>query len=242
MPKRKTGSSRSSTSNRRYRKKRVTGNGVKGTQLATRGFKGGYGKNTGELKAVTISSTFQVNTAGSISALCIPATGTDISSRIGRKITLKNLYIKGTFFNEPAGGVTDNTVGMNVGRMIVLIDWQPNGAFPAVTDILTSASPWAHLNLNNRDRFKIIIDKMFTLEPYKVAAGINLYTFGSPQAITFKKYKKLNIDTIFNGTSMADDIATVNSGALLMFWVGNRTSGTADGNFVGETRVRYEDA
>jgi len=202
--------------------------------VATRGFGGSYGSRPGELKFSDIAvATYQVNTTGSFTLLHIPILGSDFNARIGRKTQIKSLYLRGRLFWE-AGSLNTNS---QQARLMIVWDSQPNGAAPAVTDLLSSADPASHLNPNNRDRFRVICDKEYIMGPFNGATP----AFGTPSGHNIKIYKKLNIESIFNATN-GGTIADITSGALYMFWIGTLASGTNDLNAQVSTRVRYADA
>lgn len=203
----------------------------------------GYRPNTVERKVNDIPlTTFGINTTGSITPLCIPQLGSDMNNRIGRKIVMKSVYIRGYVAQERAvAGVTGTSLPV-LARMIILIDFQPNGAIPSITDILTQADPASQLNLNNRDRFKILVDKNWVLDPYFLSnTSTSSFASACNQIKFCKKYKKLNQEMIFNGASTGA-VSDVNSGLLYMVWIGNNVLGVnSDANFIGTTRVRYVD-
>lgn len=211
--------------------------------LATRGFVGGYGAK-GEKKFYDINTaTYQVNTTGSITLLFVPQLGTDFNARIGRKTKVTSLYIRGRLQNEIAGSVQTGNIAAQQARMIVFIDLQPNGAAPAVTDVLVEALPSSQLNANNRDRFLIVKDKVFYFDPV-----INQTTATQSQAAfnrtgyNIKLYKKCAIETIFNATN-GGTIGDISSGAVYMMWIGSTAAGVnTDVNAIVSTRCRYLDA
>lgn len=189
------------------------------------------------------TATYQVNTTGNFTLLANPVLGSDFNNRIGRKIMLKSAYVKGMLTSELGGTVTVGVVNTQHCRMIIFCDLQPNGAVPIVTDLLVNATPASQLNLNNRDRFRVLADKEFVLDPYAYSTtATQAYASMTNQAKFVKKYKKLNIETIYNSTN-GGTIADINSGALYMFWIGSGPAGAgSDSNFIGSTRVRYVDA
>lgn len=201
----------------------------------------GYRPNNVERKVNDIdTATYQANTTGVFTILCLPVVGADFNQRVGRKITIKSVYIKGMIQNEQAVTPTAGANGPQHLRMVIVYDMQPNGAVPATTDLLVSATPASQLNLNNRDRFKVLADKEFVMGPtvYSTTATQSVASFNQ-QAYFVKKYKKLNLEVVFS--TSGGTIADITSGALYMFWIGSRVSGAGDGNFVGSTRVRYAD-
>jgi len=132
--------------------------------LATKGWRfGSTEKKVMELPVFTA----QVNLTGQISVVNAIQLGTDIGQRIGRKVMIKSVYVRGFVGVEQAIGTNDNVqTPPQLCRMIILVDQQPNGAVPAATDILVSAHACSQLNLANRDRFKILADKTYDLDMY----------------------------------------------------------------------------
>lgn len=189
-------------------------------------------------------ATYQVNTTGTFTPLHIPVLGSDYTNRIGRKTVCKSVYIRGFVTAEGANVVTPTTAPSQLLRMIVFIDQQPTPATAiAVGDLLNTAHPASQLNLNNRDRFRIVKDKQWVLDPF-----IDVTTATSAQASAanvtkaIKCYAKLNMESIFNATN-GGTIADLNSGALYMFWIGSTAAGAnVDANAVVSTRVRFLDA
>lgn len=232
-----------------YATSRLARVGVSGSVLATRGFRPGFGTLGGnrfdlrhEKKVSDIATaTYQVNTTGSFTLLHIPTQGTDYTNRIGRKTMMKSVYIRGRVQLEDAGTLAAvvNSYAQQ-GRFILFLDLQPNGAVPVVTDLLNTADPASQLNLNNRDRFKIIKDKCFVFDPIAVSTVTTPAGFLNRTVYNFKVFKKCSIETIFstNGGTIAD----ITTGALYMFWIGSQAGGTnTDTNAVVSTRVRYMD-
>lgn len=202
----------------------------------------GYRLNVIEKKVNDIDvGTINVHNGGVFSLLACPMLGTDFTARIGRKITLKSVYVRGMAQSQV--GTTDAATNSSAQqlRMILFIDFQPNGAAPATTDLLRTAAPASQLQLNNRDRFKILSDKIFIVDPYMFSSTAgSTFATACNQAKNVKVYKKINQEVIFNSTN-GGTIADITSGALYMFWIGTVASGANDSIFVGSTRVRYVD-
>lgn len=195
-----------------------------------------------ELKVSDITTAqYGVNTTGSFTLLHVPILGTDYTQRIGRKTVIKSVYIRGRVLIENAQVFTAaTTCAVQQPRMILFWDMQPNAATPAVTDLLNTADSTSHLNLNNRDRFKIIKDKTFVFDPMLLTAA-NAVAEWNRTVSDIKCYVKLRGEVIFNGTN-GGTIADINSGALYMFWIGNVPTGANDSLAVLSTRVRFDDA
>lgn len=205
--------------------------------LATRGWQF---PNNGEKKVIDIAvGSIQVNTTASINLLNGTVQGTDYTQRIGRKIVLKSVYIRGYVRLEATAGAA-GAGEPQLARMIIVVDNQPNGTVFAITDLLMSANVSSQLNLNNRDRFSILCDKEWVFDPWVGGlAPISGYCGRAIHAV--KKYKKINMETIFNAGN-AGTIADMNSGALYMVWLGSQPVGvTNDVNAIVSTRVRFVD-
>jgi len=160
-----------------------------------------------ELKVVdTALTTTIIPTAATITLLNGIATGTDYTNRIGRKILIKSILFRATLIpntssNTPAGDVT---------RHMLIYDSQSNGAAPAIGDILQNSSINDPMNLNNRDRFKVLVDKFITMGAAQYATGT--LTAGSPTAKQVSVYRKCNLEQIFNNTGSS--VTSIQTGAL----------------------------
>lgn len=204
----------------------------------------GYSFPIREKKTIDGTGTIQVNTTGSFTLLNGCIQGTDYTQRIGRKLVNNSLYIRGYTVTEAtnASSPVVVSVGAQMVRMIIFADMQPNGMVPVVGDLLNQATPQSQLNLTNRDRFKIYCDKQWCFDPFMLSATAGAsYASGSRQIYPIKKYKKLNMETVFNSGN-AGTIGDIASGALYMFWIGNLGAGSGiDANAVVSTRVRFLD-
>ena len=119
-----------------------------------------------ELKTIDVAPTqAEATTTAAITLLNGVATGTDYTARIGRKIRMKSLYMRIQI--SPVDQVTSDTFV----RLLIVYDMQSNGTAPAITDVLNTGSTVDHFNLNNRDRFKILMDKCIP-----IGANVNTAT------------------------------------------------------------------
>jgi len=210
-----------------------------GAPLATRGFRPyRYGAGNGpELKFVDKTQVDVVlTTTGFVTALNLMATGTDISNRVGRKVMLKSVLLSSNFYNSIAA--LSAAVQGGMGKVSIVYDSQPNGAaaLPAYTDIYVNNTPHAPLNLNNRDRFKVLWTKTWQVAPYTLNAAPAIIA-GAPQNAIRKGYKKLNLPVIFGNTG--GTIGDIQTGSLLLC-VGVDVNNTTSFDYY--TRVRYSDA
>ncbi|AUM61808.1 capsid [uncultured virus] len=208
--------------------------------VRTGGFFGNYSQFSGrggtsrELKFidVTIGNTNVTNT-GTVSLLNGVAQGTDFTNRIGRKIIMTSILWNFELHPNPNAS---NPLGETIRNMIIY-DAQPNsGSFPVATDILAAATPTSPMNLNNRDRFKVIFDKRITMHPCTYDVVPNL-SAGAPVVKFMSKYKKCKLDVIFSGTG--NTLGSIQTGSLihLVLTDGNQTS-----TLNQTTRIRFFDS
>lgn len=220
----------------RSRMKRSGGITMRTATVAPPRTGGFFGTSTkrGRMELKTIDSgqvvTNPLLTTGTVVLLDGVATGTDFTNRIGRKVNLASVYLRGDI--SYTATTADGGVAV---RVMIVYDTQTNGAAPVVTDILTASTVTAPNNLNNRDRFKTLMDKVFQLPgAHFVAAAL---TVGSPQSKTVKKYKRLNHEVIFGGT--AATVGSIQTGGLFLVMIAD----TVGASFmVWDSRVRFEDA
>lgn len=210
--------------------------------LATRGFRFPM---TGELKAIDVPLFAGIDNVGVAVLLNGCAQGTDILNRIGRKIVVKSLTYRYTLSCAAADLIAAPGVTFyapqNMIRMIILWDMQPNGAAPALADVLANAADnTSQLNLNNRDRFRIVKDKMFSFDPFWHTTIGDFMGFNHTTT-NHKGYKKFSQEVIFNAGNAAA-VGDINSGSLYMIFLGNQAAAANRNiNLVGNTRVRFTD-
>lgn len=191
---------------------------------------GGYAYKTqqrGELKFLdtsnSVSPTFAVSTFSAGQLLNGVANGTDASTRIGRKLTIKSLLLKYQWQLAPT------STGGSPLRILVVYDKQANGAAPAITDILLADNFNSPNNLSNRDRFVTIFDRI--TDPVST---------GDQFAIADVNFKSLELEQMFNAGS-AGTIADITSGSIYLFVAQMGGIGTANPFFAYRSRIRYTD-
>lgn len=201
----------------------------------------GYRPNRTELKVFdTAVATYNVNSTVVFTSLCIPQLGSDMNNRIGRKINLKTVQIRG-FLRIGSAAIqppAQSEVAAQFIRMILVWDSQPNGAVPTAIQLLNTAVPESQLNLDGRDRFKVIRDKMYTLGPYVFDSASSTYNT-ERTAVPVKIFKKINLESIFSTSTGV--VADITSGNLLIMWLGTGTGINGPSEFTGSYRVRFDD-
>lgn len=142
------------------------------------------------------------------------AEGSDFTQRIGRKVTWSNFTLRWQVRVNPATPTPSNL------RCMVVYDRQPNGALATFGDILnvsgsTVIDETSLQNLNNRDRFWTLMDKVVSVSPQ------------GPEIQFRKKFKRLFTDTQYKGTGAT--IADISSGAFYLLFIPDGISGQASG-------------
>jgi len=187
------------------------------------------GPGASELKWIDINSTAAFNAATGVAALTLLngcTLGSDATNRIGRKIVMRSLQMRMSVLD------TAVQAARFAGRVLVVYDSQSNGVAPTQADILQAATSWhAPMNLNNRERFKVIWDKIFTIDSIQ-GSGNNPWIC--------KKFKKLpNLETIFNSGN-AGSVGDIQTGSLYMLTFATGEAASTPG-MVFYSRVRFAD-
>jgi len=193
------------------KKKKATGDYQKGRELT---------KPTQELKAFDVAENaldFVPTTGPPAFATTLNAcvNGAELYQRVGRKIYMKSLHIRG-YIKSIATGIQDQL------RIIVYYDSQANGAAPTIGALLQDSnaaagtSAQSEINLVNRQRFSILRDFHVLVPAQTFTAGVltnTAYpdTTGKLDIDMFIKLKGL--ETIYNGTN-GGTVADITSGAL----------------------------
>lgn len=199
------GKRKGSSANKPHKKHKTTNS--KGMYKNGGGAAGLYSTGSkAELKAVDtpqLSLSFTDNPTPVLVNSCVE--GASFYNRIGRKISMKSLQVTGliqrTFSNTAA-------IGPTYGRVLLVYDRQPNGSFPSLSDIILAYKPDGTtytasnvgVNMNNRDRFKILMDERINLPPLGVGGadtGDKVLNYeangtGQQESYNIKRYFKLN--------------------------------------------------
>ncbi len=151
--------------------------------------------------------TTTTTVAGSVFYLSGIAVGNQVDDRIGSKIAMKefrlNLWVEGD-------------IASRMIRVIVFRDMHAQGASPAVTDVLSSASYRSQLNWANRARFSVLSDRII-----RCNAVANDY-----DAFKFLKYstkRPMNLEYV----SDAEADTGAGKGAIFMLLI-SHIAGTAN--------------
>ncbi len=213
------------------------GNVIQNGRVRTGGFYGRYSHQHSkpELKFRDLNTVLApVPTGGSIAnvSLLLIAAGSGESQRIGRKIVVKKVSIKleWIFLATATSGAAHA-----LGRFILYVDKQANGAAATVADILDTPAlgVLAFRDLENVNRFKILADRSYNVTP-NCGAGdgtTNIYTGGYTND---EIHVNLNLPVEYSDpVGVLTEIKSNNIGILLISHGGNVSCRY-------RTRVRFE--
>jgi len=178
----------------------------------------------GEFKAVDANGSSVIDSTGALVLLNGLARGDEINERNGREVVMKSVQIN-------FGVQCTITTGTDqYARVLLVYDRQSNGAAPAITDILVSNNTTAVRNLENRRRFKILMDRRYTLNQASEA--------GSKISDSF--YRRLRHPITFNSGD-AGTVADITTGSLYLVTMGSNAAGATAGSCLYYSRVRFQD-
>jgi len=117
------------------------------------------GQNLEHKRANIILNATATNTGQVFALTQFVTEGDGISQRTGRVIRLEDVRLR---YNRVLNNITNTT---SVLRTIVFLDTQNQGTYPAITDVLTAASPSSGFEVLNaqQGRFKVLHDEYETL-------------------------------------------------------------------------------
>lgn len=195
---------------------------------------GGYGPGVNREYKYVDSGTLvgPMDNVGQTQLIAVVPQGAGQTQRVGRKIMWRSIQYRIQVISDVA------TVN-NVARWMIVYDRQPNKVLAQVTDILESASPYAFLKDENRDRFLVLKDKTVQL----IGSSTVLGQQTDKTAYFQKGYLKLTrkqLQSIFStlGTGAFGDITT---GSLILLSIGTNAPGTTDGSSIFAARTRFDD-
>lgn len=193
-------------------------------------------------------TTTVISTTGAFQAVNIIQEGSSFYNRVGRRIHMKSLHLTGTLTSTGQGaGVYEYL------RVMVVYDRQPNGAYPAIADLLSdydntgavTSTSYAGVNPNNADRFLVLRD---------IRVGIPLNTIGAAQDTTpvdntsgqrvtpLNEFIKLSdLETHYKASSNPAVVGDQASGSLFVFFYGNVAAANAAYQMTWKSRLRFTD-
>lgn len=209
--------------------------------MSSRGFGSslsrGYFGGRPELKYVDVTNTnIALTTTWAVAHINPIAQGTDNNSRIGRQAMMKSIIFNGNCFNLATASL--NAFNGAYCRFVIIYDKQPNSPAgstpPSGLDVFVLNDPNSPMNLNNRDRFEVILDVRKQVSAFLMNATPALAA-GSPGNSYFKKYRKLNKEIIFSNTGAP--LVNISTGAMYIYVIADAAVAALD----YYTRIRFTD-
>lgn len=149
--------------------------------------------------------------------------GVTAATRLGRKITMTSLLVKMSIALAPT------STGGSPCRVLIVYDKQTNGAAPAITDVLLANDFHSPQNLNNTDRFTVILDKI--TDPVSVSNNAS---------ISHNFYKQFQLELVTKDTS-AGDVTDIITGGIFAFTAQNSAVLVVTPAIISFTRIRFFD-
>lgn len=213
---------------------------VKGTPGFTRNV-GKYGRfvKTKELKYfdTPITSTDAPTGGVIVPTLNLITQGAGSSDRIGRKAFVKRIQIKGHVVLKTESDVTPGLASGDRIRVMVYLDKQCNGTAATVGQLLQKTELNSWRDMEQVDRFRILHDKVYTLNRTSLANGSSSANVSGPSVYKmFNMGKNCNLELLFDASQPVaiDNVKSYNIGMLLISEHGRSA-------FKGECRIRFTD-
>lgn len=187
-----------------------------------------------ELGFVDLAVASPFDTTGLVTLLNTVAQGTAVTQRVGKKIRMKGLQIRGFASNG-------STATLNDIAWIIVYDKRPTGALPAVTDILVTANALALNNDANAGRFAILKrSDSFLLGNLSLTGAVaNALVENTAEGIDC--YLDLGKREVVYKAAGTGAIGDIEQGALYLVTVGSTAAGTAAASLTFNSRMRFWD-
>lgn len=176
--------------------------------------------------------------------------GASFYNRVGRRTHMKSVHVTG--FLAPNGV---NGAGVaEYDRIMLVYDRQPNGAFPAIADILldygndgtTFTTSISKMNLNNVERFAILRDSRYQCPNNSNSGGItagqsNLQQYDEDGGKINWFVPLKDLETHYKSSTNPAAIGDIATGALYLITFGSVAAATAGFTFTYNSRLRFID-
>jgi len=202
----------------------------------------------GEIKSIDLhGTTYTLNSTVSITPLNLIRAGSSFFNRIGRKVEMKSLHLKG--FIQPIRTVAAS----DYVRVMIVYDSQTNGALPSISDIIqdtdqagtNNTTALSSTNLNNRDRFRVLCDYRIVMPSQTVTAGQISTPGWLDPSTTFNDLERFiplkGLHTVYKADSAPAVIGDIATGGLYMVTYAGQAAGAEGFNFYASLRLRYVD-
>lgn len=157
-----------------------------------------------EVKSTAASHSGLVSNSGVVTLISGIAEGTDYDDRVGKKIVIKSVQIKGFMANK------DSTLGATtVIRLMIVRDNSFSGTAPAISDLLLNSNAYSLRN----PRPDLLRKYTVLYDTFRANDRDNPHNL-------FGKYRRLNQQAIFDGAS----VSSVSKGSLYVVMLSNRAT------------------
>ena len=206
-------------------------------------------RNSAELKSVdTVNGaatvTQAINTTGTLTAVNLIEAGSGFNNRVGRRVEMKSLHLTGLI--QPTG---TGQIATDIGRIMVIYDRQPNGALPAISNILRQydqsstsyTTALSGINPDQRERYLVLMDERVVL-PAVNTSGFTGAVDGVNKTFNINRYIKMaNLKTHYSADSAPAVIGDIATGAVYILTLGSIASPNEGWKFTASWRLRYTD-
>lgn len=214
-------------------------------------WKGTHGKFQAPNKPFVEKKNFDLASASLPTTLPSPVTatgvllnaytaGTNANTATGRRVLNKSLLLR-MMIRQP-----ENTACTATGcRVAVVYDRESNGAAPAITDIWGTGAAQQSCcvaNLDNADRFSILMDEKFVLAGLASNGTPINYLQLEPQPVYIDRYVKLSLESVAKGGAFTGAIGGIATGSIYLFCWSDTAAGANPPAVVSSaTRIRFQD-
>jgi len=147
------------------------------------------------------------------------AVGSTSTTRVGRRIHMKSIQLSlHVYMNPNEWGIHEGIRG----TFWLIYDRQSNGAAPTATTFLDTSLVYASQEFPNedyKDRYLVLMHRVFTTGPIYYDNANAMISFASPQNFSVDTFKKLDLITQYGGDTNA--IASIATGSLYAFTIGD---------------------
>lgn len=235
-------------SGRGYKRSRIS-SPYSSSLMALQG-RGAGGRGVSETKfvdsALSTSTFIATTTPPTAVSLIFPVQGAAAFNRVGQKISLRSLRIRGNIFPNSTGTLT-------LLRVLIVYDKQANAALPVWTDVIlgvnsagaASSTITDGINMANRDRFIVLADEQINAPAFTNTAGV-LTNLSYPQEknpsmFNFDRFIPLkDMEMHFNNTN-GGTFADIQTGSVSIFFAMQGTGTAASWQMTWSMRCRFRD-
>lgn len=154
------------------------------------------------------AATVNPAAAGALVLLNGLTQGDTASSRTGNSIRMKSYDMRWFVNNNSSAGQTEV-------RVMLVLDKQSNGVTPSVTDILATNTVVSPRNLDNRKRFKVIMDRNYAIS-----------TAGPSSRYDSAHFKNIQTHVAYYNSSNAGTVADISTNALYLLYLSDQATNT----------------